>query len=127
MRNFFKLTAIGRAAAPILIACLLVFQGGLAGLANGAAGSGSGLIAQICASGKTNSDDPSKSIPHHGGACCILHHNIIAEPDVDPASIVVLARVAEATQPWPQYRIDAVASAPELASSAPRGPPTQIV
>ena len=126
MRDFFERGALRRAAAPVLVACLLIFQGALAGLASAAAGSASGLIAQICASGDSgSSDDSSKSVLHHAGSCCILQHNVLTQPDVDPESTVVLARVVELVTLSLQYRIDAVIAPPERAPSAPRGPPAE--
>ncbi len=85
MRGFFERGTLRRAALPFLVACLLIFQGALAGLASAAAGSASGLIAQICVSGDSgSSDDSSKSVSHHAGSCCILQHNVLTQPDVDP-------------------------------------------
>jgi hypothetical protein len=124
MRNFFRKTIVCRTAAPLLVACLLVFQGALAGLASGSAGSFSGLIAQICTSGKAGpSDGSTKSVSRHGGSCCILHDNLSTDPEVDLESHAVLARVTTDMAPLPLYRVHFAAAAPELEASSPRGPP----
>jgi hypothetical protein len=128
MQLFFKRTASRRRALPFIVAFLLVFQAGLAGLANGAAGSSVGLIAQICAvDSGGQSDDTSPPPCHHGGACCILQNNVLTEPDVGPAITVVLARIIVEERLSPQYRIDAVAAGPELEPQSPRAPPAKIV
>jgi hypothetical protein len=128
MLSLFRRIAGKGSALPAVVALLLVFQAGLAGFANGAAGSQSGLLAQICAiGGMDQPDDSSAPVSHHGGACCILQNNVLTEPDAGPATVVILARVVEAARPSPQYRIDAVIAAPELEPSSPRAPPGQFL
>jgi hypothetical protein len=128
MLSLFRRITGRRSALPAVVALLLVFQAGLAGFANGAAGSHSGLLAQICAIGGTDQpNDSSAPVSHHGGACCILQSNVLTEPDAAPTTIVILARVVEAARPSPQYRIDAVIAGPELEPSSPRGPPAHIL
>jgi hypothetical protein len=128
MLNFFRQIAARRSALPTVVVLLLVFQAGLAGFANGVAGSHSGLLAQICAIGQADQpNDSSAPVSHHGGACCILQSNVLAEPDAGPATVVILARVIEVARPSPQYRIDAVIAGPELEPSSPRGPPAQVL
>jgi hypothetical protein len=128
MHYFFRRMALRQSALPAFVALLLLFQSGLAGLANGAAGSSFGLLAQICATDQAGqSNDSSTPASHHGGACCILQNNVLAEPAAGPTSIVILARIVEQARPSPRYRIDAVVIGPELEPLSPRGPPAQNI
>jgi hypothetical protein len=126
MRNQLEAMTLRRAALGALIACLLVFQGALAGFAHASTGGRGSLLSEICAStSNRSSDDSSKLAPHHGGACCILQHNILAEPNRDGgATVVAPARVARTSALSPAYRTRIVADAPEMASAVPRGPPS---
>ncbi len=114
------------------VACLLLLQTVIAGLAAGASFSGanSDILRLVCSAdkaGAASNGDPQAPVSHHVGACCILHNEAAVEPDAAPTSIAGLAPTPPAIAMLPPTPTDALRGAPELAPQSARAPPPRFV
>lgn len=109
-----------------MLACLMLLQIVVAGVASAAADdTAPGLFSIACApqTGGSTGDAPAAPITHRHGACCILHNGALADPSPGPVSILILAHPTLDCAPLLTVRIDAVIRAPELYTLSPRAPP----
>lgn len=124
---------IGRATVAMTVACLMLLQVLFLGLATGSAigGTDGALFGVTCTSQQAGQTDGAPEAPpataHQHGLCCILHNGALAIQLVRHVSGIVLAHSDTELRPAPQYRVDAIGLAPELAPLSSRAPPSTPV
>lgn len=127
--RFTRQTAFARVSA-IGIACLILLQVILAGVATAAEGVGEGAGFGVVCGTQQQANPASEPVApplrgHAHGLCCILHCGALAEP-IKPLPVATVIAFTAVTLPAPPMEAaPSPRAAPKGAPQSPRAPPAR--